>query len=276
MIFEQFQLPNKLDSFIESILYFKDFTPEHTIERIVPTGHTFIIFELDNIPRNTYNNETLKPTNTFSKVWISGPHRNYLSISAHEQSEMLVIQFKPTGAHPFFHRSIQQITDEVLPGEDFFGEEILELRTEIYKVENPDAKFKLVSSWLEKRFDRKKVIPENLLAFIEKLHAEPQLNLKSLTDSYPATQKQLIEHFKKYVGLTPKYYHRILRFNEILKKINQKEKISWADIAYSCDYTDQSHFIKEFFLFSGFNPQEFIQLDFSKEQVNFFPLDRKG
>ena len=99
------------------------------------------------------------------------------------------------------------------------------------------------------------------------------LNLRGI---YPTTQKQLIIHLQKYVGLTPKYYHRILRFNEILKKVAANEKISWADVVYSCDYSDQSHFIKEFFLFSGFNPQAFIKMDFNKDQTNFFPMDKKG
>lgn len=276
MIFEKYQLSSTLNRNIESILYFKDLIPDHSIERIVPTGHVFLIFEFDNIPRNTFDNVTLNPLNTFSKVWISGTHRNFLSISAHQHSEMMAIQFKPTGAFPFLHCSIQELNDNVVQATEVFGPEILKLRDEILTAENPKAKFSLVAGWLEKRFDSKKEAPEYLMTFAEQLQKEPVSNLKKIIGSYPASQKQLIEHFKKYVGLTPKYYHRILRFNEILKIINQKEKVSWADIAYSCDYSDQSHFIKEFSLFSGFNPQEFIKMDFVKEQTNFFPIDRKG
>ncbi len=276
MIFEQYQIPSSLSKNIESILYFKDFIPDHSIERIVPTGHVFVIFELDNILRNTFDNKTLKPLKTFSKVWVSGTHRNFLSISAHQHSEMLVIQFKATGAFPFLHRPVQELNDKVVDANEVFGQEILKLRNEIIAAENPQAKFNLVSCWLEKRFDSKKEAPEHLMTFTERLQKEPVSNLTKIIGSYPATQKQLIEHFKKYVGLTPKYYHRILRFNEILKKIKQKEKVSWTDVVYSCDYSDQSHFIKEFFLFSGFNPQEFIKMDFAKDRTNFFPMDRKG
>jgi AraC-like DNA-binding protein len=93
---------------------------------------------------------------------------------------------------------------------------------------------------------------------------------------YHHSQKQLILNFKKYVGLSPKYYQRILRFNDILQKIHNREKISWAEVAYNCGYSDQSHFIKEFNHFSGFNPQEFIKREFNKEETNFFPLNKKG
>lgn len=276
MIFEQYQLQENLEKHIETILYLKDFTPDHSIERIVPTGHIFIIFELDDIPRNTFDNETLKPIKTFTKVWVSGTHRNFISISAHQHSEMLVIQFKPTGAFPFLHCPVQQLNDKVVSAEEIFGQKILDLRNEILLAQTPQAKFEIAVTWLTSRFDSRKEAPEYLLTFTDRLQKEPVSNLNEIIGSYPSTQKQLIQHFKKYVGLTPKYYHRILRFNEILNKIKQREKISWAEVAYSCDYSDQSHFIKEFFLFSGFNPQEFIKMEFAKEQTNFFPLDRKG
>ncbi|MBK7008714.1 MAG: AraC family transcriptional regulator [Saprospiraceae bacterium] len=276
MIFEQFQLTSILKKHVESVLYFKGLNPNHSVERIVPTGHVFVVFELDNIPRNTYDNETLQPLETYTKVWVSGTHRNFISISAHQQSEMLAIQFKSSGAFPFLHCPLQDLNDKVVPAQEIFGSEVLELREKIFMAENPQAKFNLVSNWLESRFDSKKEAPEFLLTFIELLQKEPVSNLNRIMDSYPTTQKQLIQHFKKYVGLTPKYYHRILRFNEILKIINKNERLSWTEIAYSCDYSDQSHFIKEFTLFSGFNPLKFIKMDFPKERTNFFPLDPKG
>lgn len=276
MIFEQFHIPPNLNKNIESILYVKGLNPNHSIERIVPTGHVFIIFEFDNIPRNIYDNETLRPVDTFTKVWVSGTHRNFLSISSHQNSEMLVIQFKPHGALPFLHCSLQLINDKVVSANTIFGNSILVLRDDILLAKTPQAKFELAANWLRERFDIKKEAPDYLLNFIERLQKDPVSNVKKIIDSYPATQKQLIEHFKKYVGLTPKYYHRILRFNEILKKVNEKEKISWTDVAYSCDYSDQSHFIKEFFLFSGFNPREFMKMEYPKEQTNFFPIDRKS
>jgi AraC-like DNA-binding protein len=276
MIFEQYQLPANLEKHIETILYLKDFTPDHSIERIVPTGHIFIIFELDDIPRNTFDNESLRPIKTFTKVWVSGTHRNFISISAHQHSEMLVIQFKPTGAFPFLHCPVQQLNDKVVSAEEIFGQEILELRNKILLAPLPQSKFEVAATWLTDRFDTRKEAPEYLLAFTDRLQKKSVANLNEIIGSYPSTQKQLIRHFKKYVGLTPKYYHRILRFNEILVKIKNREKVSWAEVAYSCDYADQSHFIKEFFLFSGFNPQEFIKIGFAKEQTNFFPLDRKG
>ncbi len=276
MIYEQYQLPQGLKKYIEAVFYIKGLAPDHSIERVVPTGHVFIIFELDDIPRNTYDNETLEPIGFFRKAWISGMHKNFISISAHQDSEMLVVQFKSAGAYPFFHIPLQNISEKVVSAEEFLGPEVIHLRNNIIMAQDHYAKMTLVVDWLVNRFDEQQAPSDELLSFINRLQQEPVSKFNEIIKSYPYTQKQLIQHFKKYVGITPKIYQRILRFNEILKIIQHKEKISWADVAYSCDYADQSHFIKEFFLFSGFNPQDFIKGESNRGKSNFFPVDGKG
>ncbi|MDY8137182.1 AraC family transcriptional regulator [Aquimarina sp. 2201CG5-10] len=276
MHFETHVLSSPIDQYIESIFHFKDFIPDHSIERVVPTGHIFIIFELDNIPRNTFDNETLQPNNTYTKVWISGMHKNYISISAHHNSEMFVIQFKPFGAHPFFHFPIHELNQKILPAQEILGDDVINLREDIYAQNDSKSKFILVEKWLKNRFDSQKTPPLDLLQVLETLQQESATNYPAVINKYPNTQKHLIDQCKKYIGLTPKYFQRILRFNEIFKQLQQKEKISWSQIAYQCGYSDQSHFIKEFKHFSGFNPEEFIKQDFDPDEQNFFPLDREG
>ncbi len=278
MTFENHQPEAPIAAHIEAIFHYKDLIPDHSIERVVPTGHIFLLFELDGIPRNTFNNDTLVPDQTFSEVWISGMHKKYISISAHEEAEMLVIQFKAGGAYPFFHFPLHEINEKVIPAAQLLGTEILDLRKDLLAASDAKAKLILAENWLQQRYQAEKAPNATITTLIEELKKAPSLNgkeLNRLVQAYPHTQKHLIDQFKKYVGLTPKYYQRILRFNEILAQIHQKEKLSWTQISYDCGYADQSHFIKEFKHFSGFNPEEFIQQKFTNEEINFFPLDRE-
>ncbi|MEP2935757.1 MAG: AraC family transcriptional regulator [Gilvibacter sp.] len=276
MTFETHSPKGTISKYIESIFYFKDLVPNHSIERVVPTGHIFMIFELDGFTRNTFDNDTLKPNHTFTNVWVSGMHKNYISISAHKKSEMFVIQFKSFGAYPFFHFPIQELNEKIVSAELIFGNEILTLREEILCKKTTKEKFDVAEQWLKSRFHQDKIPPIELLKVLTKMQTESTANYSKIVEDYSKTQKHLIHEFKKYIGLTPKIYRRILRFNEILQQIHQTEKIKWSQVAYLFEYTDQSHFIKEFKLFSGFNPQKFIQQGFHKEEPNFFPLDRKG
>lgn len=275
MIFTPYQPSERIAPYIEAIFHYKDFVPDHSIERVVPTGHVFIIFELDGFERHTFDNQTLKPNATYTRAWVCGMHRNHISISAHENSEMFVIQFKPHGSYPFLHVTADMLNELIVPAHEVMDDSLYELRDAMIQAEDTADKFVLAEQWLLGRFDEEKLPPPEIPEFIAKLQAEPVDSLNALIEAYPASQKSLIDQFKKYVGLTPKYYQRILRFNDLLKRIQNKDRVSWSDIAYECGYFDQSHFIKEFRHFSGFNPGEYICRDYNKDEPNFFPLDRQ-
>ncbi len=203
MIFETHTPDGPIAPFIESLIHFKHFVPDHSIERIVPTGHIYILFELDGQVRNTFDAEDLKPDAEFTRVWISGMHRNYISISAHEDSEMFVLQFKPFGSYPFTHIPCEELNGKIQTIEGELGTELLELREAMLITETSAEKFELMEKWLLQRFDEAKAPPPELVEFMQRLQQQPVANLNQLIESYPATQKNLIDQFKKYVGLTP-------------------------------------------------------------------------
>lgn len=276
MIIETHRPSSEIGKYIEAFIYFKDFMPDHSKERVIPTGHVFIIFELDGMKRNMFDNDTLEPIKEFTKVWISGAHKNYITISAHQKSEMFVIQFKPYGAYPFLHFKLNEISDCVLPATAVFDDEILALREELLTSTEITDKFKAAETWLQKMYVETKQPPGPFLNTLAEIETKKSINnLEELFSNYPFTQKHLINQFKKYVGLTPKYYQRIVKFNEILGMIQKKEPITWTQLTYDYGFSDQSHFIKTFKHFSGFSPREFIFEEFPQDDKNFFPLDRE-
>lgn len=276
MIFESSPITQKFEPYIEALFHYKNFHPDHSIERVVPTGHVFVIFELDGMERHTFDNAKLTPNASFHRVWICGMHKHYLSISAHQDSEMLVIQFKPGGAYPFFHFSISDLNDQIVNTDKLFSGSLITLHEHLSRDSSSSEKFDITHDWLEEQFDPECEPPEILLSFVNELQATTGAQCKDVIAKYQHSHKHLIEQFKKYVGHTPKLYQRILRFNDVLAYLQNGNKTSWAAIAQHCGYTDQSHFIKEFKNFSGFNPKRFILEEFDQQEPNFFPLDRKG
>lgn len=276
MIFETHDPGPPLNPLIESIFYYRDFEPDHSIERLVPTGHVAIVFELDGMERNTFDNDTLQPNATFHNVWISGMQQHYISISAHPDSAMLVIQFKAPGALPFLHIRLDEFSDKVVAGERVLDSTLLPLREELFAAPSADDKFAIVDRWLADRYDESLLAPQNLFTIAEQLRLQPGAKYADVIAQYPHSQKHLIDQFKVHVGLTPKVYQRILRFNDIFQFLQTEQTASWAAVAHHCGYTDQPHFIREFKHFSGFRPQEFVDQAYGPEFVNFFPLDRDG
>ena len=275
MIFETHNMQSLLSKNVESIFYHKDYVPDHSIERVVPTGNIFILFELDNFTRNTFDDD-LKPNGVYRKVWVSGMHQKYLNISAHQHSEMLIVQLKPLGGYPFFKVPISELNETVKPAEIYFGELVLKLRDEVIQQLNTIDKFKVVENWLLNLLDEKKSAPQELNDVVARFQDNPFSKHHELLKDYPKTQKHLISQFKKYGGLSPKSLHRIFRFNKLLEIINQKEEIIWTDIVYETGYADQSHFIKDFWEFCGINPAKYIKNRYNDSIPNFFPLDKEG
>ena len=276
MIFETHDINAPFSEYVESIFHFKGFTPDHSIERVVPTGHVFVIFELDGMQRNTFDNETLEPNGRFRKAWVSGIHRNYISISAHQDSEMFVMQFKAYGAYPFLQLPMDQLADRVVPASDILDGQLEVLREDIATAPTSAEKFSVAERWLESRDHQKSAPPVSVVAVAKLLQQQPASKLNEIVNSYDGTQKHLISQFKKFVGLTPKQYQRVLRFNDVFTQMQNDQFLSWSDLAHHCGYSDQSHFIREFKHFSGFNPESFLKQEFDEEPANFFPLDREG
>jgi AraC-like DNA-binding protein len=65
--------------------------------------------------------------------------------------------------------------------------------------------------------------------------------------------------FAAQVGLPPKLFCRILRFQQARSMADQIERLDWAQLASTCGYFDQSHLINDFQEFSGFSPTEYLR-----------------
>lgn len=60
--------------------------------------------------------------------------------------------------------------------------------------------------------------------------------------------------FHERVGLSPKRYCRIARFQSALRFAGTGPAVDWARVAVEAGYADQSHLIAEFREFSGLTP----------------------
>jgi AraC-like DNA-binding protein len=76
--------------------------------------------------------------------------------------------------------------------------------------------------------------------------------------------------FREHVGLTPKLFCRIRRFQDALNRTAGGKRVVWAQLAADCGYFDQAHFVRDFQAFSGINPTAYLLA--RGEWVNHLPL----
>jgi AraC-like DNA-binding protein len=89
----------------------------------------------------------------------------------------------------------------------------------------------------------------NPLAFsLDKMAAEACL-------SHRAFEKRFVQQ----VGVTPKYFTRICRFEKAFKQKESQPSLDWLSLAVDHGYTDYQHLVKDFKQFGGVTPTLLIQ-----------------
>lgn len=260
-----------LSQFVENMWLVEGYAADYTREKILPDGAIELIIDLDTQPKTIFDDEKSEHFRTVSKGWISGERTRYLVIGAARNQSMVGIRFRPGGAYPFFSFPISEFTESVTELEFVWGGLVDEIRNQLAEIESPDARLLCIESFLLRQAKRS-LEANRLIAFaVHQLQHSPQfLAIRDLASTIGITQKHLISQFEKVVGLKPKSFARVCKFQKVVNLIEQQKEIEWAAIASDCGYYDQAHFIHEFQTFSGLNPSAYLTQ--RGEYLNFVPI----
>jgi len=86
----------------------------------------------------------------------------------------------------------------------------------------------------------------------------PTTSVSTLAERACLSKRQYERVFRDTVGMNPKEYASIVRFQKALWLMQQGER-NYAGIAAECCYSDQSHFIRNFKELSGYTPETLIK-----------------
>ena len=271
MIFEIHIPAFPLNQFIESFIYYKDYNPDHTVDRFLPDGNVNVVFDLTDYPKFIYDNNTLKEIQACKNVWFSGIRNNYITIPSGRDSEMFIINFHKGRAYPFVEMPLNQLTDYVVDGNLVMTNEILNMRETLLSLVFIQQKFLFAENHLLKMFGHKLVVnPFVDYAVNQILHMPNQMSIDRISKKVGYSQKHLIKIFKEHVGLTPKSFLKIIRFQKAIQEIEQNKTANWASIAFDSGYYDQAHFINDFKSFSGFTPTQYLKTN--SEYSNYIAI----
>ncbi len=263
--------PPPLGNLVALFTYYKGYQPGHSIDRFLPDGNVELVIDLTDFPKNVYDNETLAVRQSFSKAWISGLRREFISIHAGQDAEMSVIRYQKAPARAIVGLPLADLTEQVIEGDLVFGRPILLLREALLEAGSPEAKMAVAERHLLAMAGNE-LQPNPFVQYaVDQILLQPgQLSLEALSHKVGYSQKHLIQLFKEQVGLPPKAFLRIIRFQRAIMEIEQRGAIEWSHLALDCGYYDQAHFIRDFKLFSGFTPEAYLQR--KNGMVNYVPV----
>lgn len=260
-----------LDRCVERLWFYAGLDVGHRRERVLPDGTFELMFNLSEEPRYLFDGDRAELGTPFRRAWVSGAHSRYLVIDALRGSSMIGVHFRPGGASAVLGMPSDLFRDRVVELEEVWGGCCRDLRDALLEAPTAKAKFLVLESELRRRMIRARPNGSALHHAVQRLSANPtSAMIASVARELGWSHKHLIQEFRRAVGLGPKRFCRIRRFQEILNRVEKGGAIEWAGLAADCGYFDQAHFIREFREFSGLRPTTYLRE--RGEYVNFVPI----
>lgn len=275
MIFHSHYPAFPLNNFIDSIFYFEGIAPVHALDRFLPDGNTELILDLTDSPQYIHDNATLKVIQSCRHAWVSGVRTRPITIPSGNGSRMMVVAFKKGAAHPFYPFPMSELTDSVVMADLVFGASMVELREQLLASKTVGEMFCLLEMFLLTRGGDRlhDTTTSRCIEYVLNgiLDQPVHFKFQNLMDHIGYSQKHVIDLFKGQVGVTPKQYLRIIRFQKAVQELEQNaSSFDWSRLALQSGFYDQAHFINDFREFSGFTPGEYMKK--KTDTLNYVPV----
>jgi AraC-like DNA-binding protein len=186
---------------------------------------------------------------------LSGPHSRFFLVDTADQFSLAGVSFKPGGAFPFLGAPMCEFANAHIMLEDVWGAVAVELRQRVLEARTPEGKLGVLEALLVARLAcAPKCHPAVGYALDTIARAPAATTIARLTDRVGLSHRRFLDLFTAEVGVTPKVFSRLRRFQGALRCANAGGAVDWTTVALTCGYYDQAHFIHDFRAFSGISP----------------------
>ncbi len=260
-----------LSAFVDCLWYWQGSPQPHSKERLLPNGEPTIIFNLRDDPIRIYDPQDVRRHRSYGHAVLSGARSNCFVIDTQQQERVIGVQFRPGGAFPFFRMPVSEVEDASVSLGDLWPSRASEVRERLLSAPTVDS----MLLELERCLFEQLVRPLELHPAVRYALREFRLlangnRVEAVTERIGLSQRRFIELFHRQVGLTPKVFCRVHRFQNVLRAVHRKKDVDWAQIALECGYYDQPHFIHDFRSFSGLTPNAYLAV--ATPHLNHVPL----
>lgn len=269
MYFQRIPPASALSGIVECYWIVEDESTACVQQKIIPDGFPEIIFHLG----DAYRVNLSEHWETQSKNLLAGQIRKFFFLENTGSSSMVGIKFRPTALTHLYGISMHELTDDVVDVHEELGHALQEVERLLHQATSPEERTTLLNAYFATLLSGKWIdvnAADIAVALILEKHG--MVTVSEMCEVADVGERQLQNLFKKYVGLSPKYFAQIIRFSYIFELVQQNNQ-SWSDLAYQAAYYDQSHFIRNFKNFTGENPSTYSFLE--ENMANFF-LKKSG
>jgi len=263
--------PPPLAPFIQCFWYWEGTPRPHARERLMPNGEASIVFNLRDEEMRIYDADDPARFVSCGLAGLTGARTNCFAIDTATEERVVGIQFRPGGTFPFFHLPAGEIANRAVALDDLWRGAAGEVREQLLAAPSVDAVFAILERALMAQLVRPlELHPAIHFARGHICRAPHVATVSGVMERIGLSQSRFIELFRDQVGLTPKAFCRVRRFQRVLQAVHGRKSVDWAQVALEGGYYDQAHFIHDFQGFSGLTPAAYLAR--ATEHLNHVPM----
>jgi len=258
-VIRHFRIPcPPLREFIELLWLYDGYVVPHAQERLLPGATTELVFDLR------------AGVSGAAGAVVAGPHSRSFLLDTRAERAVLGVHFRAGGAFAILGVSAAELHNRQFPLEALWGSRAERVREQILGAGSPDAKFDV----LERQLIAGATGPARHRAVrlaIQALAARSvPCSIAALTERIGLSHRRFLDHFRHEVGMTPKLFARVQRFQGVVHRVHGLAAVDWAVLAAECGYFDQAHFAHDFREFCGLTPSAYLAQ--RGEHLNHVPV----
>ncbi|QWU17724.1 Helix-turn-helix domain-containing protein [Paenibacillus sophorae] len=185
--------------------------------------------------------------------------RRRQGIFVRSDCDYFTIRFLPGYAEQFLKFPVSEFTENEIPVQN-----VLPHAAELLEMIASQLTFKDRIHAFEnfcRQYYREQLEVPNLVQYLTDkiLASQGTVQIGELSAETGYSTRYMHKTFERYVGVSPKLFSRIIRFQHVLKALEDPSKEKTFGRILELGYFDQNHFIKEFKEFSAVTPKKYIQ-----------------
>ncbi len=245
-----------LNFFVRTFWYARIPSPAQPRERILPSGCMQLIVNLAREFLVDCFADGSEQRNSASI--IVGARSIYEMIDTADMAELIGVVFQPGGFPPMFSEAADLFRGRNVPLECLWGARAASLRERLCGAPGAALKLRLLESLLLEGMTGKLTRSPILEFALPHFSRNPRaVTVKETARQTGWSVRRFSQLFKEQVGVSPKVWCRIQRFQRAVAQLHQSADMPWPELALDCGYYDQSHFVNDFRAFSGINPSTY-------------------
>jgi len=244
-----------LQQFVRYYAQLKDHFPAQTFVQPVP-ARTAITLEFTlGTPYEVWSGDQSRHETAYPVAVIGAQTYRRVHLAMQGHVEAFVILFQPGGLSRLFSVPPDALTNQHFDGRAVLGRSMDELRCRLGEAESIAERIRIADKFLLAR------VPHSshsaVTAAARELHKHlgcPRIS--GLAERAGLSLRQFERRFISEVGVSPKLYARVARFEAALEIKMRVPGLRWTDIAHDLGYHDQMHMVHDFRLLSGSTPSD--------------------